>query len=41
MYNVDTMKYTIGGKMAQGVPFLPQSRGKMVQFPFSPYISRI
>ena len=31
LYNVDTMKHTIGGKMAQDA-VLPQGRGKMVQF---------
>ena len=29
LYNVDTMKYTIRGKMAQGA-VLPQGRGKTV-----------
>ena len=24
LYNVETMKHTIGGKMAQGVPFCPR-----------------
>ena len=24
LYNVDTMKHIIGGKMAQGVPFCPR-----------------
>ena len=28
LYNVDTMKHTIGGKMAQGVPFCPRVGAK-------------
>ena len=43
LYNVDTMKHTIRGKMAQGVPFCPRvgaKRSNSIIFNF-PYISRI
>ena len=43
LYNVDAMKHSIGGKMAQGVPFCPRvgaKRSNSIFFNF-PYISKI
>ena len=43
LYNVDTMKHIMRGKMAQGVPFCPKvgaKRSNSIIFNF-PYISRI
>ena len=38
LYNVETMKHTIGGKMAQGVPFCPRvgQNGLIPYFLFFP-----
>ena len=43
LYNVDTMKQIIWGKMAQGVPFCPRVGAKRSNsiFFYFPYISRI
>ena len=44
LYNVDTMKHTIGGKMAQGVPFCPRVGAKWsssIFFLFSLYFKNI
>ena len=43
LYNVDTMKQIIRGKMAQGVPFCPRVGAKRSNsiFFYFPYISRI
>ena len=41
LYNVDTMKHTIGGKMAQGVPFCPRVGANWSNYIFSLYLGNM